>query len=52
MKVKEVLDKLLKSDYVIVDHWSGIEYPAITKEIENRRVERLLVDDNKLIISI
>jgi hypothetical protein len=52
MKVKDILDKLLKTDYKIVDHWSGVEYPYITEEIENRRIERLLVEENKLIISI
>lgn len=52
MKVKDILDKLLKTEYKIVNHWSGVEYPYITEEIENRRIERLLVEDNKLIISI
>lgn len=52
MKVKDILEKLLKTDYRIVNQWSGLEYPYITEEIENRRIERLLVEDNKLIISI
>ena len=52
MKVKDILDKLLKTDYKIVDYWTGLEYPYITEEIENTQIEQLLVEDNKLIISI
>ena len=52
MKVKDIIEHLINTNYLIEDHWHSEIFYKYVDEIAERKVEALLIRDNILIISI
>lgn len=51
MRVKDILDKTLSEDFQIINHYTGMEYPY-NAETERRKVRRIIIKDNWLILTV